>query len=176
MCVSVWVCDAEPQKNSFAHIQTHFLLCCWCWFCVFFYSLLSVFAFAQHILTINHSGLCRVAPGRGKWHGVCRKSAPCLVCALLCVGQCDLFYISCVCVCLAINGFKISHRQQLRFLLCKIVVIVIVIALLMLLLLLLLLSLAPSALTCFVSLWLKNLPHSAQKYAMTLHKVALRCE
>lgn len=32
-----------------------------------------------------------------------------------------------VCV-LAINGFKISHRQQLRFLLSKIVVIVIVIA------------------------------------------------
>lgn len=34
----------------------------------------------------------------------------------------------CVCVCLAINGFKILHRQQLRFLLSKIVVIVIVIA------------------------------------------------
>lgn len=35
----------------------------------------------------------------------------------------------CACVCVvAINGFKILHRQQLRFLLSKIVVIVIVIA------------------------------------------------
>lgn len=65
----------------------------------------------------------------GEWHGVFRKSAPCLVCVAVCVGQCDLFYNSCVCVCvLAINGSKMLHRQQLRFLLNKIVVIVIVIA------------------------------------------------
>lgn len=83
----------------------------------------------------------------------------------------------CVCV-VAINGFKILHRQQLRFLLCKIVVIVIVIAFVN--------AGAAAAVVATVTgtkcidllcvLVVEKLPHSAQKYAMTLHKVALRCE
>lgn len=102
VCVSRKKIHLQPHTHTYKRTFYYVVAAGCACVCVFFFFLLSVFA--QHILTINHSGLCRVAQRGRVGREVPKISAMSCVRVSVCVGQCDLFYNlslrASVCVCL----------------------------------------------------------------------------